>query len=73
MKRLAILLVLLATPSLAQQPSAEDGKVAVYKQLLARSQDELATIGAQLQAAQSQNAQQKAEIDKLKADGEKKP
>lgn len=72
MKRLAVLLILFAMPSFAQQPP-EDGKVAIYKQLLARSQDELAQTGAMLQSAQIENAQLKAERDKLKADAPKQP
>lgn len=51
------------------QTSPEDGKVAVYKQLLQRANDELATMGAQLQAAQIENAQLKSQIEKHKAEG----
>lgn len=60
----------------AQQPP-EDGKVAIYKQLLTRANDELAALGAQLQAAQIENANLKAQIEKRKAEdnapAEKKP
>lgn len=56
----------------AQQPP-EDGKVAIYKQLLTRANDELAALGGQLQAAQIENANLKAQLEKLKPAEEKKP
>ncbi len=72
MKKLALAFLLIASAAGAQQPS-EDGRLAVYRQLLTRSQDELAMMGGQLQAAQMESAQLKAELAKLKADADKKP
>ncbi len=56
----------------AQQPP-EDGRLAVYRQLLTRANDELTAMGAQLQAAQIENAQLKAQIAKLNPDAAKGP
>lgn len=68
----ALIIVLAISQARAQQPP-EDGRLAVYRQLLTRSQDEVAGMGAQLQAAQIENAQLKAQLEKLKAESEKKP
>lgn len=68
----AVCAIAIARSANAQQ-SPEDGRIAVYRQLLAASNDNVAALGAQLQAAQIDNAQLKAERDKLKADAEKKP
>lgn len=50
----------------AQQPP-EDGRIAVYRQLLTQANDNVAGLGAQLQAAQIENAALKAQLEKLKA------
>lgn len=62
---LAIVVLALHLPARAQQ-SPEDGRIAIYRQLLAASNDNVAALGAQLQAAQIENAQMKAQIGKLK-------
>ena len=51
----------------AQQPP-EDGRIAVYRQLLTQANDNAAALGAQLQAAQIENAQLKAQIEKRKSE-----
>lgn len=70
------IVALAVSQAFAQQPP-EDGKVAIYKQLLTRSNDELAVLGGQLQAAQIENASLKAQLEKRKAEdnapAEKKP
>ena len=49
----------------AKQPP-EDGRVAVYRQLLTQANDNIVALGAQLQAAQIENAKLKAQIEKTK-------
>lgn len=63
----AVIVALAISQARAQQPP-EDGKVAIYRQLLTRANDELAATGGQLQAAQIENAKLKADLEKLKAD-----
>lgn len=68
----ALIVVAAISCARAQQPP-EDGRIAIYKQLLARATDEFVAVGAQLQAAQIENAALKAQFEKLKAESEKKP
>lgn len=63
---IAMIVTFALSQAFAQQPP-EDGRIAIYKQLLTRANDEIAAVGGQLQAAQIENAQLKAQIEKLKA------
>lgn len=63
----AVLIIVLAISQAGAQQPPEDGKVAIYRQLLTRAQDETAAMGSQLQAAQIENTQLKSERDKIKA------
>jgi hypothetical protein len=55
----------------AEQP--EDGRISIYRQLLGQANDSIAMLGAQLQAAQAENARLAAELAKPKPEPEKKP
>lgn len=60
MKRVALLLVLISLPALAQ-PAPVDPALSMAKQLLSEANDRVIALGAQVQGLQ-------AEIAKLKAD-----
>lgn len=68
----AALIVVAAISCARAQQLPEDGRIAIYEQLLTRANRELATMGGQLQAAQIENAQLKSQI-KLNPPEEKKP
>ncbi len=51
----------------AQQPP-EDGRIAVYRQLLTQANDNVAALGAQLNAAVKERDELKAQIAKRKAE-----
>ena len=61
----AAIVVVAVSVARAQQPP-EDGRIAVYRQLLTQANDNVAALGAQLQAAQIENAKLKAQIEKTK-------
>lgn len=63
----AILIVGFAISQARPQQPPEGGRIAIYRQLLTQANDNVAGLGAQLQAAQIENAQLKAQLEKLKA------
>lgn len=48
------------------QPAPDDGRIALYRQLLTQANDNIVSLGTQAQALSTENAKLKAEIEKLK-------
>jgi hypothetical protein len=72
MKRMILLLAFLVPVTAVAQQPPEDDRVAAYRQLLLRANDELASTVAQANRLSTENAKLRGELEKAKAPADKK-